>query len=366
VKKDTQCSPRRAGRPSIRYHRNGMHTRIIRPERLRPEELDRYLERGWYRIGQTLMTCRFVLYDGVLRSAVWTRSPLLETRFGRSSRRLLARNDHEFTTRVGALQIDAAHERLYEAYVGWAKGDRPESLRQFLHGEATADVFDTQEIAIYRGDRLVGFSLFDLGRKSLQSLAGIFDPELHRYSLGFYSLLLEIRHAQRLGLDWHYAGYVLPGEPSMDYKLRVKGLEYLDLEADRWRPYAELEATRLPTERLDTALQEAVRHLRARGVEPMMRLYPAFELGAYDPALAYCLGEPMFVECHASRRADDALIVTYDLEKRDYRLMRCLRAIARSHDPIETGREFALLVVYETIAQHHEPGMIAALAGGYS
>jgi hypothetical protein len=29
----------------------------------------------------------------------------------------------------------------------------------------------------------------------------IFDPELAQYSIGFYSLLLEIRHAQELGLD---------------------------------------------------------------------------------------------------------------------------------------------------------------------
>ena len=60
-----------------------LHTRILRPERILPEELDSYLARGWYRIGQTLMTCRFVLYDGNLRSAVWTRSPLPKTSLGR-------------------------------------------------------------------------------------------------------------------------------------------------------------------------------------------------------------------------------------------------------------------------------------------
>ena len=59
------------------------------------------------------------------------------------------------------------------------------------------DVFRTQELAIWDDDRLVGLSLFDLGKRSLQSLAGIFDPEYAEHSIGFYSLLLEIRHAAR-------------------------------------------------------------------------------------------------------------------------------------------------------------------------
>jgi arginine-tRNA-protein transferase len=341
-----------------------MHTRIHRPERFTPDELDGYLARGWYRIGQTLMTCRFVLYEGVLRSAVWTRAPLDSVHLGKSSKKLLQRNDRRFRITAGPHVPDASREALYERYVSWARGDRPETLRQFLRGDGITDVFRTQELAIWEGDRLVGLSLFDLGKQSLQSLAGIFDPELADYSIGFYSLLLEIRHAQELGLAWHYAGYVLPGEPSMDYKLRVKGLEFLDPETNRWRPYAEIDPARLPTDRLDRALNAAAVALRTRGADPRIRLYPAFELGAYDPALAYCLGEPMFVECNAAQKNDNTLIVTYDLEKHDYKLLRCLRAVARSHDPLENGRELALLVVYETLAQHHDPEMIAALAAG--
>ena len=78
-----------------------MHTRIHRPERFTPDELDGYLARGWYRIGQTLMTCRFVLYDGVLRSAVWTRAPLSSVQLGKSSKKLLQRNDRRFRITSG-------------------------------------------------------------------------------------------------------------------------------------------------------------------------------------------------------------------------------------------------------------------------
>ena len=53
-----------------------VHTRVVRPNRLSPAELDAYLAAGWYRIGQTLMTCRFLLFEGTLRSTVWTRTRL--------------------------------------------------------------------------------------------------------------------------------------------------------------------------------------------------------------------------------------------------------------------------------------------------
>ena len=63
-----------------------MHVRVVRPDQLSPDDLDDYLARGWFRIGQAMMTCRVVQFDGELRPAIWTRLPLRGHQFGRNSR----------------------------------------------------------------------------------------------------------------------------------------------------------------------------------------------------------------------------------------------------------------------------------------
>lgn len=341
-----------------------MVTRIQRPQRVSPHELDEVLARGWYRIAQTLMTCRFVVYDGVLRSAVWTRVPLDRYRFRKSLRKLMAKNAKRFTTTVQPATTDPARQDLYARYCETAKGDRPETLEQFLYGESDVDAFDTWEIGIWDDDRLVAFSLFDRGVVAIQSLIGVYDPDYHRHSLGFYTILLEMQYAIDEGYRYHYTGYVLPGEPAMDYKLRVGGLEYFEPDTGQWLPWDDLEDADLPTRKMRRALSRACRALRELDIKAAIRVYPAFELSAYDPALAYCLDQPMFVECFSKRRGDEALVITYDIESGDYQLTRCLRAIARSREPVEGSREFALLVVYETVARHDSPAMIATLAAG--
>ena len=90
-------------------------------------------------------------------------------------------------------------------------------------------MFDTREVRVWNGDRLVAFSWFDLGRESVQSLIGVYEPSMARQSLGFYTMLLEVQHALEQGLRFHYPGYVLPGDPAMlstKWKLQRAAKQY--------------------------------------------------------------------------------------------------------------------------------------------
>lgn len=341
-----------------------MYTRILRPEKLDPEELDSYLERGWYRIGQTVMTCRFLLWGGVLRSAIWTRTPLADYRFRKGLRKLMNRNGRRFRLSRGPLVVDAEREALYQRYLTVARGDRAGSLAEFLYGDSERDLFESREIGIWEGDRLVGFSWFDLGRSSIQSLIGVYDPDCADASLGFYSLLLEVRYGIETGRRFHYSGYVLPGEPVMDYKLRVGHMQWLDVQRGAWRPWETFSQESLPTQQLRRALWTARAALLRHGVPAAMRGYPMFEAGAYDADLETCLDQPLVLECFPRRGAATAMMITWDLDRSFYNLLRCVRAVGRyrSSDSETYDARVELWVVVKRLSTRSTAEGIAAEA----
>jgi arginyl-tRNA--protein-N-Asp/Glu arginylyltransferase len=324
-----------------------MHVRVVRPEVLPPEDLDGYLAGGWFRIGQAMMTCRVVLFDGQLRPSVWTRLPLHDLALSRNSRKLLARNLARYRVEVGSITVDDEREALYQRYRSNARGDRSPTLDDFLYGDSDRDVFDTRELTLRDpGGRLVAFSWFDLGRDSLQSLLGVYEPSLARDSLGLTTLLVEARWAADQGLLYHYPGYVLPGDPSMDYKLRLGDqMEFLDPFGKDWRTIRALPSARLPTARMEEQLEVAKRSLSAIGVRSILRRYPWFEAPAWQPDLSACVDQPMLLECFPERAGGTFLAVTCDLDHDRFGLVRCLRAraVTRGRTDVETPIELWLV-----------------------
>lgn len=337
-----------------------MHVRVVRPDHLSPEDLDDYLAQGWFRIGQALMTCRVVQFDGVLRPAIWTRLPLVGHQFKKSARRVLARNAERFRAEVGPVVLDDEREDLYQRYRQIARGERSSTLTDFLYGESDRDVFDTREVRVWDGDKLVAFSWFDLGRESVQSLIGVYDPAETRQSLGFYTMLLEVEHAIENGLRFHYPGYVLPGDPAMDYKLRLGDVEFLDPWNRDWRPLPELARVPLPTDRLDQALRAARDALLQIGVPAELRRYPWFEAPAWQPDLAACLDQPVVVECFPAKRSSSLLLVSYEVDRGSFALVRCLRARAVTRGRSEADVPIELWLVAERISSRTTPEAIAA------
>lgn len=330
-----------------------MHVRVVRPDLLRPEELDSYLARGWFRIGQAMMTCRVVLFDGALRPSIWTRVPL-EGGFrpGKSARRLLSGIEQRFRVEVGDLVLDDEHEALYQRYRAHARGERSPTLVDFLYGDSDRDVFPTREISLWDGDTLVAFSWFDQGLTSLQSLIGVYDPRYRRDSLGLATMLLEARQAADQGLLFHYPGYVLPGDPAMDYKLRLGRVEILDPWQRRWRPLADLPQVPLPTDRLQQALERARTALASSGVAAELRRYPWFEAPAWQPDLTACVGEPLLLECNPDRPGATFLAVSHDLDRDQFVLQRCLRARAVTRGRSEVDTPIELWLVAERLSSH--------------
>jgi hypothetical protein len=248
--------------------------------------------------------------------------------------------------------VDDEREQLYQRYRAQARGERSPTLVDFLYGDSDRDVFPTRELSIWDGSRLVAYSWFDQGKCSIQSLIGVFDPEHRKDSLGLATLLLEARFAGEAGLSYHYPGYVLPGDPAMDYKLRLGSVEILDPWERRWRPVAELPQVPLPTDRLQRSLDQAAEALAAVGVPSELRRYPWFEAPAWQPDLTACVGEPLLLECYPERPGATFLAVSHDLDRDQFVLQRCLRARAVTRGRSEVDTPIELWLVAERLSTH--------------
>jgi hypothetical protein len=172
-------------------------------------------------------------------------------------------------------------------------------------------------------------------------------------------MLVEVQHAVDEGLQFHYPGYVLPGDAAMDYKLRLGEVEFLDPWTKQWRPIAELEPVPMPTDRLDLALRQARDALGHLGIPAEIRRYPWFEAPAWQPDLAACLDQPMVLECFPGKRGSSLLLVLYDVDRRSYAMVRCLRARAVTRGRSDTDVPIELWLVAERLASRSTADGIA-------
>ena len=331
-----------------------MYTKVVRPETLSLEALDAYLETGWYRMRQALFTCRFVTHGTRLVPAIWTRARLDGLGFGKNQRKRMGRTRRRFDETIRDVQVGDEHRALYRSYRDHVGGDRPDELDHVLGPDPS--IFDSRLLELRDHDgALAAYSVFDIGRTSVQSVTGVFDPDLAKHSLGLHTMLAEVEFARDAGLAFHYAGYVLPGEPSMDYKLRVAQLEFWHPERQDWRPIGELDSYALPTDRIRRALDVAELAAQSAGVMTRRLPNPRFDLGAWNPALSSCLEHPEVLACRAGPR--NVLVVGWLLDERCYELLRCTPGTLQGADGEPTGE--LVMVVRERLARSRSAEFIA-------
>lgn len=343
-----------------------MYIRVHHPATISAKALDRYLRLGWYRIGQAMVTCQFLWSEnGELRDAVWTRTDLQSHRVKRSHRRIHKRNLAKYTVSEGPFRLDAEHEEVYSRYLSVARGSRSDTLNGAMNGNMPYNRFQSRELSIRTADgRLAAFSTFDVGEDSLQSLMGVYDPEFSRDGLGFWSLLLEVEHAKKLGLRFHYSGYVLPGDPSMDYKLRVGAMEYLHAGSSEWRAWSRFNQDELGSKQLRQALANAETGLIHAGFLTDCVQYRYHEMGAWNPQLGRTLAHPLALLVARSWDGPDArvhawwVMVVYRLDRKRYEVLKVLRALGRPAD--DPTVELNLWVVSERAAACESPGEVVA------
>jgi arginine-tRNA-protein transferase len=298
-----------------------MYTEIHYPiNRINAERLDAYLESGWFRMGQTIFTCWFLFMEKGFFSAIWIRQDLKDFKFKKRLRKLMNRNGRIFRIEVGVAKIDAKKERLYQKHrVRFSSGVH-RTLNQSLMAGANFSIYDTKQIEIYLDDTLVAASFFDVGHKSIASISGIFDPAYDQYSLGFYTMLLEMQYAIEQGKEFYYPGYVVPGNPRFDYKARIGPVDYYDFYTKEWKAYASLERKNIPSKLLRGKLNLLQFYLKKLNIISEIFLFPPYESSGIDPFLEDLLEHPMYLKIYSDKFIHFELFGVYDLVKQQYKL----------------------------------------------
>ena len=303
-----------------------MYSRIRHPDKVSPSALDDYLEAGWRCTGQSIYTAHFMRFppdsSGRIYSTMPTRLPLQGYRFRKSLRKLWRKNEKHFTWEAGQpFQFDEAAQQVHQAY-GRAFPDRTLADEEVYRSRPSGPfTFDTREIRVYDAGKLVAFSLFNLGERSLYSSQGIYQPDYGRYSLGFFTMLLEISYAQSQGISHYYPGYVVPGYEEFDYKHRVGPLEYYELSSGSWKPFATLEEGEVPINRMWQELRKLQGQLQQRGVESHLAEYAWFDIRFYEKRSLPFLEMPVVLVVQSDRPKRYTPVLSFCPESLRFRLV---------------------------------------------
>lgn len=300
-----------------------MFTEKLYLDHLPPALLDHYLAKGWYRMGQSMFTCRFLMFQGQLFPAVWVRLPLSAYEMTKHQRKLYQRNLSRFQVVTRPGKINMEKERLYQKYRKNFQGRLAPSLKVSLLDDGNFNLFNTYETCIYDGQELVGFSFFDLGKESIASILGVYHPDFKKYSLGFFTMLLEISFGLENGYTHYYPGYIVPGYPKFDYKTRIGAVECFEEKSQQWIPKTHYPFGDLPTQRMELRLREVKNYLDAWNLPNKLVLYPPYEANLIGYWILDYLEYPMLLECMDTMLEPTKTILAFDTIRDTYRLYLC-------------------------------------------
>lgn len=293
------------------------------PLYLSPEQLDALLAKGWFRMRETVFTTHFYMRDGLLLSTVWLRSALSRYKFSKSQRKQLRYLHQRYTITFSSLHLTPEHEELYQRYLSIAKGDRAEKLQKILV-DLDCLIFNSQQLEVrdpLHNNRLVAYSIFDIGATSLESITGIYDPTYHDDSLGVYTMMLEVEYAIKQGFLYYYIGYFTPGFTAFDYKLRLDQVEYYDPDQDSWFDIAFFDIKRLWSSVLIHQLQRAQQYLQKRHVQSTILLNVHYDTVVLNSLSETFLEQPVFLDVRFDKNNRLGLMCYFCLEKRKYVLV---------------------------------------------
>jgi len=221
-----------------------MTNEIEYPDRVTGNTLDAYLERGWFRMGQSIFTTDFIFPDNDFYRVFWLRYRL-ENIFSHNKSQKLIRANKKFTTVFKPFELNQEMEDLYQVYLQSLDFRPSRTLRSYLmeHSnspETTDNIYDSVLIEIRDQEKLIAIGIFDKGERSIAGIINFYDPAYKKYSLGKYLMVLKAQYALEKGMSFYYPGYIAADYDKFDYKLFINpdSAEIYDPVDESWLPYS--------------------------------------------------------------------------------------------------------------------------------
>ena len=293
------------------------------PENLSATDLDAYLSRGWYRMGQSIFTTHFLCFNDQFYSALWVRLSLKDYNFSKSLRKIVRRNYKQFDIKFREVDISEEKEILFQKYKKSFPGHLAPSLEDSLFEGFDGDIFETYETSIYDGDQLIAFSFFDLGEDSVASILGVYDPDYNKHSLGLFTMLLEIIFCKKNDFQYFYPGYVVPGNSRFEYKKRIGDVDYFDLRTGHWLSYAGLKPMDIPLSKMENKLLSLQNRLSENSHSVNYYHYPLFEANLFGYWNAPYFDYPNFLLIKQDPKAKKYYVIVFDPREEAFLLIKC-------------------------------------------
>ncbi len=297
------------------------------PENISPQEIDAYLEKGWFRMGQRIFTTNFVHFQDHIYSTVWLRILLNEYVADGTQTKLFKRNA-AFRTTIKPAEITDEKEELYIRYKQPLLFQPSESIYQLLMGRSnSASIYNTFEVNVHDGDKLIACGFFDLGETSAMGISSIYDPDYKKYSLGKFLIYLKIQYCKNLKLDYFYPGYFVPGYSYFDYKLTIAqpALQFLQLSSQQWQRIDFFFDDHIPYQVMHKKLMHLQKLLTAAGLQSRVVKYEFFDANLIpDLSDAELLDFPVFLFCIKESEEGTNPILVFDVCDGKYHLLMCM------------------------------------------
>ena len=248
------------------------------------KRLDKLLATGYFRTGNYLMRTRVLYFNDEILNTLHIRILLQQHQFSKSLQKILRKNNAKFTYTIQPYNITIEKELLYKEHRKRFKGNASNSLSGFMYDNYNKNIFNTLEINIYDDGKLIGYSFFDVGITSMASIIGIFDQHYAAYSLGIYTMLLEMEYAKSMQFKYYYPGYVAYEPSQFNYKLRLAdSFEFYDWYSKRWISFEKRYKKTKVNDFFNEKIEQAKKWLDTFQLPYKELFYPYFYMGSMYP-----------------------------------------------------------------------------------
>ncbi|MBN2658160.1 MAG: GNAT family N-acetyltransferase [Spirochaetales bacterium] len=194
---------------------------VLNPPECREDIFDILLSLGWYPMGQTIFTTSHLFRedDSIPAEVFWLRYHIPSLAEKTSHRRIRKKNSCFEIELADPFVHSEELNDLYGKYLSSVNFDGYESVENATYRECEPNIYRSKAFLVRRHGKLVSCGIFHQGALSVASVLHFYDPEYRKFSPGKFLILKTLDYCRTEGLEWYYPGYVIRGNPKMDYKL---------------------------------------------------------------------------------------------------------------------------------------------------
>jgi arginyl-tRNA--protein-N-Asp/Glu arginylyltransferase len=194
---------------------------VVSPRALPGDVFDYLLARGWYPMRQMIFTTSHLDAAENLepQRVHWLRYHVPEVKLRKSHRRIIRKNRDYDLRLVSPFAHSPELNDLYRLYLDSVDFEGYPSVAAATFEPDTDNIYDTRAFILRDRDRVFGCGIFHRGETSVASILHFYDPDYSALSPGKYLILLTMDYCRRENIEWYYPGYVIEGNPRMNYKL---------------------------------------------------------------------------------------------------------------------------------------------------